>query len=394
MLFQVLDDKEECVSVCLNGKIVRDPSFDNLTKTWRWLPSIGDTDVECAFLYANGKSLNDLCPEDLKEEWSALLKKFAAFNTAFKQAKVETRDVCRDLLIPDRYFKELCFFKDKISEHVFENYEKPPNYDFLYSLTKILEEIKTQKLNIVPYGLEDRMSAIKTRNFARKLKHLQPYINYDIFGTITGRLTTKRNSFPILTLDKDHRQVIHPNNDDFIELDFNAAEIRVFLALAGISQPKEDIHTWINENVFKGQKTREETKKAVFAWLYNPKASNKKLEELFKRDDVIAKHYDGTHVHTPFGRKIEVQTDKALNYIIQSTSSDLFLRRMIEVHKKLKGKKTKIAFCIHDSLVLDYNRQDRKVLEEVINTFEETDLGDFKVNVSTGKNFGRLRKIL
>ena len=394
MLFQVLDDKEDCVTVYLDGKIIREPSFENLTKTWRWVPSIGESDVECAFLYANGKGLNDLCPQDLKEEWDALLKKFAAFNIAFKEAKIETRDVCRDLLIPDRYFKELCFFKNKISEHVFENYDKPENYDFLYQLTKILEEIKTQKLNIVPYALEDRLSAYKTRAFMRKLKFLQPYINYDVFGTKTGRLTTKRNSFPILTLDKDHREVIHPHNDYFIELDFNAAEIRTFLALAGIPQPKEDIHTWINQNVFKGQKTRAETKKAIFAWLYNPKASNKKLEGLFKREEVIAKYWDGTHASTPFGRKIEAPADKALNYIIQSAASDNFLRRMTAIHEKLKEKSTNIAFCIHDSLVLDYNRQDGKLLDELINVFEETDLGDFQVNVSTGKNFGNMRKIL
>jgi len=394
MLFQVLDEKKDCVSVYLDGKILRDPSFENLTKTWRWTLSVGENEVECAFLYANGKNLNDLCPADLKEEWNILLKKFAAFNIAFKEAKIETRDVCRDLLIPERYFKELCFFKNKISEYVFANYEKPSNYEFLYRLSKVLEQIKTQKLNIVSYSLEDKMSAYKTRAFARKLRVIPPYIDYDLFGTKTGRLTTKRNSFPILTLDKDHREVIRPHNDYFIELDFNAAEIRTFLALADIPQPKEDIHTWINQNVFKGQKTRAETKKAVFAWLYNPKAFNKKLESLFKRDEIIAKYWDGTHITTPFGRKIEADRDKALNYIIQSTSSDIFLRQMIAVHEKLKEKSTNIAFCIHDSLVLDYNRQDGKLLDELINVFEETDLGDFQVNVSTGKNFGDMRKIL
>ena len=76
MLFQVLDDKKDCVSVCLDGKIIRDPSFENLTQTWRWTPSIGeDNEVECAFLYAGGKNLNDLCPEDLKEEWNTPFKK-------------------------------------------------------------------------------------------------------------------------------------------------------------------------------------------------------------------------------------------------------------------------------------------------------------------------------
>ena len=99
-------------------------------------------------------------------------------------------------------------------------------------------------------------------------------------------------------------------------------------------------------------------------------------------------------MNTPFGRKIEAPADKALNYIIQSAASDNFLRRMIAVRENLKEKSTNIAFCIHDSLVLDYNRQDGKLLDELINVFEETDLGDFQVNVSTGKNFGDMRKIL
>ena len=67
---------------------------------------------------------------------------------------------------------------------------------------------------------------------------------------------------------------------------------------------------------------------------------------------------------------------------------------MITVHERLKEKNTNIAFCIHDSLVLDYNKQDGKLLDELINVFEETSLGDFQVNVATGKSFGMMRKIL
>ena len=36
---------------------------------------------------------------------------------------------------------------------------------------------------------------------------------YDIFGSATGRLTTKKKSIPVLTLKKEQRSLIKPQND-------------------------------------------------------------------------------------------------------------------------------------------------------------------------------------
>ena len=48
--------------------------------------------------------------------------------------------------------------KNQISEHVFQSYNKPENYDFLLSLTKLLGEIRYQELNV---NVErDRMSLV------------------------------------------------------------------------------------------------------------------------------------------------------------------------------------------------------------------------------------------
>ena len=47
-----------------------------------------------------------------------------------------------------------------------------------------------------------------------------------------------------MNLSKQYRKVIHPKNDFFLELDYNAAEVRVFLALSGFKQPETDIHEW------------------------------------------------------------------------------------------------------------------------------------------------------
>ena len=71
-----------------------------------------------------------------------------------------------------------------------------------------------------------------------------------MFGTVTGRLTTHKGSFPILTLKKEYRQIVKPTKDLFISLDYNGAEVRTLLELSGEPQPETDIHEWNAKNIF------------------------------------------------------------------------------------------------------------------------------------------------
>jgi hypothetical protein len=187
--------------------------------------------------------------------------------------------------------------------------------------------------------------------------------------------------------------VVEPNNDCLLELDFNAAEIRVLLSLLGRQQPHGDIHNWISKNIFDSKYSRDQSKKKVFAWLYNPKAKNKKLNNYLNRDELYDKYYKDGYVETPFDRKLKVSEDKAVNYLVQSTTSDLFLTSAIKIGKMLEDKKSNVCFCIHDSLVLDYAKEDQATIDKIIQEFSDTRLGFFKTNLSMGKNFGAMRKI-
>ena len=126
---------------------------------------------------------------------------------------------------------------------------------------------------------------------------------------------------------------------------------------------------------------------------WETKAKNDKLEKVYKRDDVMNRFWDGEKVTTIFNRKMKASLHHALNYIIQSTTSDLFLRRMVAINEKLKNYKSFVAFSIHDSLVIDLDQEEKHILPELIEIFENTDLGTFKANVSAGKNFAEMRKI-
>lgn len=393
MIFQTLDDKKECVAVYYEEKLWKDEIPPGALATWSYAGYLENPDIEYASLYCLGKTLEDVCPAEHQARYQAIANRLKAFLTSFREAKVDLTENCFFDLVPERFLLEFCEIKNKITKHVLDNYEKPENYSFLLSLTKMLHDIRYRKLNIDLGNIMDEMGSYKTRQFFKKAQSLDPFVSYDISGTKTGRLTTKKDSFPILTLDKSFRKVLKPQNDYFVELDFNAAELRTLLALAGKEQPPGDIHEWNAKNVYGNETSREEAKKRIFAWLYNPDSRDRLSNGVYNRDAVVKKYYSEGQVKTFFDRIISSDDHHALNYIVQSTTSDLFLRQATKIYEALNNTKSKIAFCVHDSLVIDYSFEQNSLLKDLIETFSETELGKFKVNVSVGSNFGELRKI-
>ena len=392
MYFQALDIKNECVGVYADGQLHYSTLPEDLTDTWGYANFLEGKDINYASLYCHGQSLDDVCPPAIEDEWKICSERLQAFYRALIEAKIDLNQNCFYDLVPENFIRDYCEIKNKITKHVLENYERPENYEFLLSVQKILSEIRVRQLTIDFSSMKNKLHQYKTRNWRDKLSKTQPYINYNLFGTKTGRLTTRKNSFPILTMAKEYRSVVKPTNDWFLELDFNSAEIRTLLALSNKEQPEQDIHEWNIDNVFGGGITREEAKKSIFAWLDNPD-SKSAANKYYDRDYVKDKYWDGTKLKTFFGREIESDEHHAVNYIIQSTTSDLFLKRMVEISKILKESKSQIAFCVHDSLVIDLHDEDKHLVPEIKRVFGQTDLGKFKVNLSAGKNYGELKEL-
>ena len=393
MLFQSLDDKEKCVGIYRDGVLSYEPEFEKLTKTWSYSSFLRDMPIEYASLYCEGKGLGEVCPESLREDWERISGKLHAFLVSFREAKIDMHENCFFDLVPSRFLMEFCEMKNHITNHVFKTCEKPRNYEFMFELTQMTDKIAHRRLNIDLSGLRKRMAQLKVRQFVKKARQTKPYINYNIYGTKTGRLTTKKNSFPILTLDRNYRNILKPNNDWFVEFDYNAAELRTLLGLLGQEQPLGDLHDWNAKNVYRGLQSREEAKKRIFAWLYNPDSKDYLSSRTYDRDSVIEKYYNGKQVSTFFDRTIPADDHHALNYIVQSTCSDLIMRQAIKVDKLLRGMKTNIAFMIHDSIVLDMSAEDEYKLDKIFKTFAATCLGTFETNVKAGKNFGDMKKL-
>ena len=263
MLFQALDEKEKCVGVYVDGKIHKQLP-ENITRTWKYSSFLHDHNVDYANIYCQGKSLVDVCPAELKQDYERIWKKLRAFYKSFSTSKVSLNDHCFFDLVPEGFVKEYCLIKNKITEHVFETHSRPSNYDGLLQTTKLVTDIKYQKLNVDLSVLNNELFDSRTKDFYTKINSLDPYVKYNVFGTRTGRLTTDKYSFPILTMDKKFRKILNPNNDWFVELDYNAAEIRVMLGLLNKEQPRNDVHEYNSEELFGGSMSREDIKKKFF----------------------------------------------------------------------------------------------------------------------------------
>jgi DNA polymerase I-like protein with 3'-5' exonuclease and polymerase domains len=394
MIFQTLDDKSECVGVYVDGKLHFDGIPDDLTKTWRYTGSVKDDAVEYAWLYCGGKDLQQACPDALKEQLNEVQKTFKAYLKSFQIAKINLRDNCFFDLVPTDFLMEFCEVRNKITQHVFDTNSRPENYDHLDRAYKLLHKIKYQKLNINVDGCRHLMSTTSDREDIRMLvKKKSHYVDYNLFGTVTGRLTTRRDSNPILTMKSKFRELIKPTNSWFMSLDYNGAEIRTFLGLSGHEQPEEDIHKWNMTHLYGGSPIdREEAKVRFFSSFYNHN-DNSLDGSVYSRKQVMDKYYDGSKVKTPFGRTIEVDDRRAFNYVIQSTTADLTIDRAIELDKVLNGCKTKVAFIIHDEIVLDVHAEDRYKIPELKEVFQNTKLGRFRANVKAGKNYGMMKEI-
>ena len=166
------------------------------------------------------------------------------------------------------------------------------------------------------------------------------------------------------------------------------------MALAGKEQPDCDIHDWNVKNLFNGELERDKAKEEIFAWLYGSEKTNKFASDIYDRDLVRDKYWNGYEVKTPYNRVIESDRHHAMSYIIQSTFSDIVLRQILKVNEFLKDKRSKIAFCVHDNVVIDLVDDEKKYMKEIMKIFADTEYGMFRVNIKAGSDYGSMKSVI
>lgn len=372
MYFQIVDNSQKCKKAYNGSSLVDYEDCTGLIKTWKHSSHLSDRqDVEYAYIYANG-DMHSVCPGYMAEQWQNISTRVSSVVKSIHNAQCDIENSCIYDYIPDSILQKYLKSRHAIIQHTFESVSQPPHYEILKKAHILTEEM----------------------NSSRNLyKGKRSSTNYNIFSTRTGRLSNAKSSIPILTMKKEDRAHLTPTNDLFVEFDFNAAELRTLLALSNREQPLEDIHDWNLSHVATKSTTREEVKKRTFAWLYNPKASDSLLEGIYSRDQVKDVYYKSGSVKTPFFRNIQTDDRRALNYIVQSTSSDVCVEQSYKLREFFRDSRTKICYLLHDSVILDFAKEDADRFLDAKSIFGRTRFGQYRVNASIGKNFGEMREV-
>ena len=397
-MFQTLDDKGSCVGVYKDGELYFDNIPEVLDKTWNYVGFLKDLEVEYASIYAAGSKLEDCCPQHLKGDWDNINRRLRAFVNSLIVSKVSLTDNCFFDVVPERFLKEYCELKNRICQHVFDTKEKPQEYSFFRKFNQLIYDVSSRELQIDRDRLATLIYTPQGKRLWEKVNSGRTNIKYNMFSSVTGRLTVEENSFPILNLASKLRDVIKPTNDWFVSFDLNAAEKRIALALAGQNQPTGDLHDEAVKLVFNNEVTRAQSKSITTQWLYDSQSEDARkwdanLSKYYNKPKLLSDHWINGYIHTPYGRKIEADRHHAISYLNQSTLIDMFHRQILKVAKYLENKRSFVAFMVHDQLVIDLKDEEKNSLKDIINVLSNTPYGTFPVKVEIGADFGNMKKV-
>ena len=376
MILQTLDINKNCLGVFCEGKLFFEKGevakkISSTKFAWKHSPILEEERHKYLFLHAKQRPLQQFSSNS--DEFAQAENTLNYQSKALKSARVDMNGECLFEAIPEFQVEKYFTLREEALFNVLELENSPPDYEILHEAHVLASTISKQEVL-----------------FNQKKRK----ISYNIFGSATGRLTTEKGSLPILSLNKEQRSLVKPNNDLFLEIDFNAAEVRTLLALSENPQPPGDIHEWVSKEVYKGRLSREESKIKLFSWLYNFSSSDIELSKFFSRQ-IFRDFYcsEKNVLTTPFGRELKVEERKAQNYLLQSTTSDIVIENAYKIIKLLKEKKTKLAFTLHDSIVLDMAKEDSKMVRKIKEIFDTTKWGVFSSTCKLGKDFGNMRRI-
>ena len=233
----------------------------------------------------------------------------------------------------------------------------------------------------------------------RSLRDSKVYSSYNLYN-ITSRPTNAFNSINFLAFNKENgsRTAFIPENDAFVEFDFDGYHLRLIANKMGTEVPQdESIHEYLGKQYFeKDELTPEEyqeAKKITFRQMYNGVEDEYKHIEFFEdvaiAVDAMWTTYKGTgFLELPNRRKLVLENanpQKLFNYYIQCLETVNNVKKLDKLKSYLQDKQSKVLLVVYDSILIDYAASDGKGTLSHIKNILEADR--FRVKAKKGFNY-------
>ena len=233
----------------------------------------------------------------------------------------------------------------------------------------------------------------------RSLRDSKVYSSYNLYN-ITSRPTNAFNSINFLAFNKENgsRTAFIPENDAFVEFDFDGYHIRLIADAMYTDIPQDQsIHEYLGKQYFNKEELTpeeyQEAKKITFRQMYNGVEEEYMHIEFF--EDVYhtvramwTAYTNNGFLELPNGRKLTQENanpQKLFNYYIQCLETVNNVKKLNKLKDHLNDKQSKVLLVVYDSILIDYAVSDGKgTLSQIKDILEE---GGYKVKAKKGDNY-------
>ena len=289
---------------------------------------------------------------------------------------------------------------EKISEKIDSIVELdiPEGFEFYNTLaTNVFYLLEQSGLGIV---YEPYKELFKPRDIRLNTVDNTVFTYYNLYNA-TSRPTNAFNSVNFAAIPKspEHRKCFRPQNDYFVEFDFDGYHLRLLCDEIKYGLTDESAHKQLARQYFGKEEISDdeynEAKQINFHAIYGKIPEKWAFLEIFtKIDDYIKGLWRGFEndgkilapiSRKPFtGRLKDMNPQKLMNYVMQSLETSRNVLILKEVLKYLKDKKTNVCLYTYDALLFDFSKEDGKeTLDDIQKILEQNSKYPVKFKYST-----------
>ena len=265
-------------------------------------------------------------------------------------------------------------------------YEIPNGFEFYNkTATTVFFMIERAGLRIV---YQPFLELFKPNNPAFSIQDNIIYTSYNL-NNITSRPTNAFNSVNFAAIPKapEYRKAIIPQNDYFVEFDFDGYHLRLLCEQIGYELTEESAHIQLARLYFGKDEISEEeyakAKQTNFHAIYGKIPPEFAFLEIFEKiqnyiNSLWKQFNEQGYVEDPISGKRftkqlpDMHPQKLMNYMMQSLETSRNILILKDVLMFLQNKKTKVALYTYDAIVFDFKKEDGKqVLEDLQKILEQ-----------------------